>query len=146
MVNLGSGEFGLRAEFHPAPPGGLLSGFRALHDQAAFQFREQRHHMQHGFAERLRGVYLLGQALELYASIGEVVQGIHHIADTAPQPVELPHYERVAMFQLLQVTLQGRAILRSGKSSKPIAKIAVCGLGIAPSPANKRLRAAGKAL
>ena len=43
--------------------------------------------MQHGFAEWVGRVYLLGQALKLYASAGEVVQGVHHIAPTPPESV-----------------------------------------------------------
>jgi hypothetical protein len=38
------------------------------------------------------------------------VESIHDIAHTAPEPVELPDCQRVAMLQLLEATLQGRAV------------------------------------
>ena len=43
--------------------------------------------MQHGFPQRVGRVYLLVQALKLYASVGEVVQGVHHIAHAAAESV-----------------------------------------------------------
>ncbi len=76
-----------------------------------------RSSVQHGFPERVGGVYLLRETLKLYASAAEVVESIHHIAYTAPEAVELPDCQRVAMLQLFQATLQSRAAKSRAASS-----------------------------
>ena len=107
----------LRAELHAAFLRRKLSSPRAFDNQPALQFREQRHHVQHGFSERVGGVYLLRETLKLYASAAEVVESIHDIAHAAPEAVELPDCQRVAMLQLLEATLQGRAAKSRAASS-----------------------------
>ena len=58
--------------------------------------------MQHGVAGGGRGVYGLGDAAEVDALAGEVVQDVEEVAHAAAQPVELPHNERIAGLEVLQ--------------------------------------------
>jgi hypothetical protein len=55
------------------------------------------------------GVYLLGEALKLYVSLIQGHGSIHDIPHASPQAVEFSDYQHIAMFQLLEATLQGRA-------------------------------------
>jgi hypothetical protein len=48
--------------------------------------------------------------MEFHATGAEVVEHRYQVSQTAAQPVELPHDERVTVFQLSQATEQCRAL------------------------------------
>ena len=50
--------------------------------------------------------------MEFNTTGAEVVEHRYQIAKAAAQPVELPHDERVAVFQFLQAAEKGRALRR----------------------------------
>ena len=71
--------------------------------------------MQHGVAGGGPGVYGLGDAAEVDALAGEVVQDVEEVAHAAAQPVELSHNERIAGLEVLQTLRKGRA--RHGRAA-----------------------------
>jgi hypothetical protein len=55
--------------------------------------------------------------MEFHATGAEVVEHRYQVAQTAAQPVELPHNKGVAVFQPLQAAEQGRALRRGSRYS-----------------------------
>jgi hypothetical protein len=52
---------------------------------------------------------------KIRTTLFQVVEHGYQVAQAAAQPVELPHGERVAVFQFLQATEQDRALRRGSR-------------------------------
>ena len=88
-----------------ARAGGGEAGARALGDEFALELGERGEDAEDEFAGGRRRVdrrALAGQYAQSDTAGREVVHGVDEMPKIAPEPIELPHHERVALAQRLQ--------------------------------------------
>jgi hypothetical protein len=110
MVELLRGEFALSSEFNPTALGRFDPGASTFADKAALKLGQEANQLPHGATSRRVGVYVFCKRTEFNAALFEFVEHCYQVVQATAQSVELPHYERVAGFELLQTAEQGGAL------------------------------------
>src|SRR6202040_1441246 len=111
--------FGLRPPTRPRARADASPGACALGDQLALEFGERGEDAEDELAGRRRRIdrrALAGQDAQADSAGGEVMHGVDQVAEIAPEPIELPHHERVAFAQRLTPSGEaGPLVLRAGR-------------------------------
>ena len=103
-----------RANFlPPLRPRGLEPGHGAFADQIALELGECGEDPEHEAPGGGRGVdlgALAGEHAQAHAARGQLLDGVDEVGEVAPEAVELPHHEHVALSERAQAVLEPRTV------------------------------------
>ena len=109
QADLRRGHLVRSASLVPAGAGRGKSCLGAFGDEFAFELGQGGEDPEDELARGRGGVYgrsLAGEDLEPDAALGEVVDGVHQVAQVPSQPIQLPHQQGVPRIHAVQAGRQ----------------------------------------